>query len=91
MQVNNGTEWLHLGGDINTFLPIVTEQNLAAATSDLTLETALSVIKETLKTDGHPLIGECKLDYTSNESFGCIVFSDGSGKVAQLKLSCNYK
>jgi len=57
MQVNNGTEWLHLGGDINTFLPIVTEQNLAAATSDLTLETALSMIKETLKTDEHPLIG----------------------------------
>ena len=73
MQVNNGTEWLHLGGDINTFLPIVTEQNLAAATSDLTLETALSMIKETLKTDEHPLIGECKLDFELELRLHCVL------------------
>jgi len=46
MQVNNGTEWLHLGGDINTFLPIVTEHSQSAATSDLTLEQTLSLVKE---------------------------------------------
>ena len=46
MQVNNGTEYLHLGGDINTFLPIVTEHSQTAATSDLTLEQAMSLIKK---------------------------------------------
>ena len=46
MQVNNGTEWLHLGGDINTFLPIVTEHSQSAATSDLTLEMAMDMVKE---------------------------------------------
>ena len=46
MLVNNGTEYLHLGGDINTFLPIVTDHSQTAATSDLTLEQALSIIKK---------------------------------------------
>merc|ERR1719228_2241841 len=46
MKVNNGTEFLHLGGDINTFLPIVTEHSQTAATSDLSLEQALGIVKE---------------------------------------------
>jgi len=44
--VNNGTEYLHLGGDINTFLPIVTQHSQTAATSDLTLDQAMSLIKK---------------------------------------------
>ena len=35
-----------MGGDINTFLPIVTDHSQTAATSDLTLEQALSIIKK---------------------------------------------
>ena len=58
MQVNNGTEWLHLGGDINTFLPIVTEHSQSAATSDLTLEMAMDMVKEKMGTNTQSLIGK---------------------------------
>merc|ERR1719500_2456317 len=51
MQVNNGTEFLHLGGDINTFMPIVTGPSQTAATSDLSLELAMSMIKEKMETN----------------------------------------
>ena len=62
MQINNGTEFLHLGGDINTFLPIVTEHSQTAATSDLTLDLAMSIIKEKMEATKQPKIGkEAKL------------------------------
>jgi len=46
LSVDNGTEWLHLGGDLNTFLPIVTSPGQSSPTSDLTLSTALQMVKE---------------------------------------------
>jgi len=46
LQVDNGTEWLHLGGDLNTFLPIVSEPVQTAATSDLSLLAALMMVRE---------------------------------------------
>merc|ERR1712168_1126909 len=55
MQVNNGTEFLHLGGDINTFLPIVTEHSQTAATSDLTLDQAMSLIKKKKKMEANKM------------------------------------
>ena len=62
MEVNNGTEWLHLGGDINTFLPIVTEHSQTAATSDLSLEQALNMVKEKMETvPSH--IGKCRAEF----------------------------
>merc|ERR1719369_377160 len=46
LQVDNGTEWLHLGGDLNTFLPIVTSPAQTAPTSDLSLLEALQLVKD---------------------------------------------
>jgi len=45
--VDNGTEWLHLGGDLHTFMPIVTSPGQSSPTSDLSLTTALQLVKET--------------------------------------------
>ena len=46
LEVENGTEWLHLGGDINNFLPIVTAPSQHVATSDLSLVHAMQTIKD---------------------------------------------
>lgn len=46
LEVENGTEWLHLGGDINNFLPIVTAPSQHVATSDLSLHHAIQTIQE---------------------------------------------
>jgi len=45
LNVQNGTEWLHIGGDLDNFIPIVTSPTQSVATSDLTLEYALKRIK----------------------------------------------
>ena len=46
LNVDNGTEWLQFGGDDHSFGPIVTAQLQAVATSDLSLVTALTTIRE---------------------------------------------
>merc|ERR1719244_494238 len=47
LQVDNGTEWLHLGGELNTFLPIVSHHSNSVSTSDLSLRSALQIIRDT--------------------------------------------
>ena len=54
LHVTNGTEWLHLGGEIDKFLPIVTAPVQSVATSDLSLDWAVSRILDTRKEE-HPL------------------------------------
>ena len=49
LKVQNGTEWLHIGGDLDNFVPIVTSPSQSVATSDLTLEFALNRIKDQRK------------------------------------------
>ena len=49
LKVQNGTEWLHIGGDLDNFVPIVTSPSQSVATSDLTLEFALKRIKNQRK------------------------------------------
>merc|ERR1711874_362674 len=46
LHVDNGTEWLQLGGDVHTFLPILTSQTPVVSTSDLSLTHALQTIKK---------------------------------------------
>ena len=45
LKVQNGTEWLHIGGEIDNFIPIVTSASQSVATSDLSFEYALKRIK----------------------------------------------
>ena len=44
--VTNGTEWLQIGGRDDTFLPIVTADSQVTATSDLSLEAALTSFRD---------------------------------------------
>ena len=53
LKVQNGTEWLHLGGNLDSFLPIVTSPSQSVATSDLSLKHALEKIRDERKTDFH--------------------------------------
>jgi len=46
LQITNGTEWLQIGGRDDTFLPIVTKESQVAATSDLSLKSALAAFSE---------------------------------------------
>ena len=54
LHVANGTEWLHLGGEIDKFLPIVIAPAQSVATSDLSLAWAVARILDTRKQE-HPL------------------------------------
>ena len=49
LNVDNGTEWLQLGGDDHSFGPIVTARLQAVASSDLSLVTALTTVREQRK------------------------------------------
>ena len=49
LNIQNGTEWLHIGGELDKFIPIVTSPSQSVATSDLTLEYALKRIKDQRK------------------------------------------
>jgi len=51
LKVQNGTEWLHLGGNLDKFLPIVTSPAQSVATSDLSLKHALEKIRDERNTD----------------------------------------
>jgi hypothetical protein len=44
--VTNGTEWLQIGGSLDSFLPIVTGESEVAATSDLSLLHALQLFRD---------------------------------------------
>jgi len=46
LRITNGTEWLQIGGELNTFLPIVTGESQVAATSDLSLASALAAFRD---------------------------------------------
>jgi len=46
LQITNGTEWLQIGGRDDTFLPIVIKDSQVAATSDLSLASALNAFNE---------------------------------------------
>jgi len=46
LRITNGTEWLQIGGRDDTFLPIVTQESQVAATSDLSLASALAAFGE---------------------------------------------
>jgi len=46
LRITNGTEWLQIGGRDDTFLPIVTKESQVAATSDLSLASALAAFSE---------------------------------------------
>ena len=52
------SEWLHLGGDVNKFLPIVTSPTQVVSTSDLSLLTALQTIGRSLSHNINSRIGE---------------------------------
>jgi len=49
LNIQNGTEWLHIGGELDKFIPIVTSPSQSVAASDLTLEYALKRIKDQRK------------------------------------------
>jgi len=46
LRITNGTEWLQIGGRDDTFLPIVIKESQVAATSDLSLDSALAAFNE---------------------------------------------
>ena len=46
IEVENGTEWLNLGGDLDDFIPIVTAPSQHVATSDLSLQHAMQRISD---------------------------------------------
>ena len=52
------SEWLHLGGDVNKFLPILTSPTQVVSTSDLSLQQALQTIKQYLSINQQTHIGK---------------------------------
>merc|ERR1712226_1290136 len=53
LHLDNGTEWLQLGGDLHSFLPIVTSQTPVVSTSDLSLTHALQTIQKVMAAASH--------------------------------------